>query len=88
MRDSDRITLWLLPASQPRDRKALTDAGVGRGLASCGAAAQHRSCASPYRVFWRTERSARNEPDLLSSIREEILSVIAKHMHLDRDKVR
>ena len=34
------------------------------------------------------ERSARNEPDLLGVIREEILAVIAKHVNLDPDKVQ
>jgi cell division topological specificity factor len=33
------------------------------------------------------ERSARNEPDLLGVLREEIMSVIAKHVNLDPDKV-
>jgi cell division topological specificity factor len=34
------------------------------------------------------ERSARNEPDLLGVLREEILAVIAKHVNLDPDKVQ
>jgi cell division topological specificity factor len=34
------------------------------------------------------ERTARNEPDLLGILREEILAVIAKHVNLEPDKVQ
>jgi cell division topological specificity factor len=34
------------------------------------------------------ERSARNQPDLLGLLREEILGVIGKHVALDPDKVQ
>ena len=34
------------------------------------------------------ERSAVGKSDLLNTLREEILQVIAKHMTIDRDKVR
>jgi cell division topological specificity factor len=33
------------------------------------------------------ERNARNEPELLGILREEILAVIGKHVALDPDKV-
>ncbi|MEO1105958.1 MAG: cell division topological specificity factor MinE [Pseudomonadota bacterium] len=34
------------------------------------------------------ERAAVGNPDLLNTLREEILAVIAKHMPIDRDKVQ
>jgi cell division topological specificity factor len=34
------------------------------------------------------ERNARNEPELLGILREEILAVIGKHVVLDPDKVQ
>jgi cell division topological specificity factor len=34
------------------------------------------------------ERNARNEPELLSILREEILAVLGKHVVLDPDKVQ
>ena len=34
------------------------------------------------------ERNSRNEPELLSILREEILTVIGKHVALDPDKVQ
>jgi cell division topological specificity factor len=34
------------------------------------------------------ERNARNEPELLGILREEILTVIGKHVALDPDKVQ
>ena len=34
------------------------------------------------------ERNARNEPELLGLLREEILAVIGKHVVLDPDKVQ
>lgn len=39
-------------------------------------------------VLLAHERKARNQPDLLGVLREEILSVIAKHIALDPDKVQ
>ena len=34
------------------------------------------------------ERTARNEPELLGILREEILAVLGKHLVLDPDKVQ
>lgn len=34
------------------------------------------------------ERGARGQPDLLMSLREEILAVVSRHMTVDPDKVR
>jgi cell division topological specificity factor len=34
------------------------------------------------------ERVERTQPDLLGKLREEILTVIARHVSLDRDKVQ
>ncbi|HEV7718437.1 MAG TPA: cell division topological specificity factor MinE [Arsenicitalea sp.] len=34
------------------------------------------------------ERNSRNQPDLVALLREEILAVITKHVHVDQDDVR
>ena len=39
-------------------------------------------------VLLAHERKARGQPDLLGVLREEILSVIAKHITLDPEKVQ
>ena len=40
------------------------------------------------KILLAHERQARNQPELLDVLREEILSVIAKHVPLDRDRVQ
>ena len=39
-------------------------------------------------VLLAYERRSRNQPDLVAQLREEIMAVIAKHVHLDQDYVQ
>jgi cell division topological specificity factor len=39
-------------------------------------------------VLLAYERNNRNQPDLVAMLREEIMAVITKHVHVDQDDVR
>ena len=39
-------------------------------------------------VLLAYERNNRNQPDLVAVLREEILAVITRHVHVDQDDVR
>lgn len=39
-------------------------------------------------VLLAYERNNRNQPDLVAVLREEIMAVIVKHIHVDADDVR
>jgi cell division topological specificity factor len=39
-------------------------------------------------VLLAYERNSRNQPDLVALLREEIMAVITKHVHVDQDDVR
>ena len=39
-------------------------------------------------VLLAYERQNRNQPDLVSILREEIMAVITRHVHVDQDDVR
>jgi cell division topological specificity factor len=39
-------------------------------------------------VLLAYERNNRNQPDLVAMLREEIMAVITKHIHVDQDDVR
>jgi cell division topological specificity factor len=39
-------------------------------------------------VLLAYERKSRNQPDLVGILREEIMAVITRHVHVDQDDVR
>jgi cell division topological specificity factor len=39
-------------------------------------------------VLLAYERKSRNQPDLVAILREEIMAVITRHIHVDQDDVR